>query len=846
MESFDELQLLQAACVPYKGNLLLLKTQSKDIHISNLNMTQRFASAIRKRSRLKFIEEHCMNPIFSARPSAPNPLSATLKPLAATLLLGSAVLAAQAHGADGATAGKQADASRDTALGTITVNARRREESAQQVPTPISVLGGETLENQRIYRVQDIQQLVPSTNVSYIHARQSSVSIRGLGNNPASDGLEGSVGVYLDNVYLGRPGMAVFDLLDVEQIDVLRGPQGTLFGKNTTAGVLNISTRKPTFSPERSIETSVGEDGYFQTRGSISGPLSDTLAGRFSAYRTRDDGYVKNEHDGEDLNGGARQGFRGQLLWQPSESFNLRWIGEYNEEDSDNGTLVLYSTGPTVNGVNRYEQRATAAGATLVDGKHRKVSLDTGQQVTVFQGGTSVEANWTLPNDFTLTSITAYRWWDFTPRNDDGLDVPAVLNAGVAVRDKQYSQEIRLASPTGGAFDYVLGAYWFKQDLDNHSFTYNGPLADAWNATASGALANVTSLGDGHIDTDSYALFAQGTWHLTERLDFTAGIRGTYEEKASWIRRDAPVGGAAVTGAAAAQRQGRAGAYDSGDLNQYSFAPSGLLSLSYQFNPDLLGYVSLSHGEKSGGVNLAVGSAPSAGADTLLVGTERANNAELGFKSTLLDKTLLLNANLFWTGVHGYQANAYDQANRVSYLTNAGSVRSRGVEAEATWQPLRGLTLNANGSYNDVRYQSYEDGTCPPEVSFQAGAPASCDLGGHQVVGASKWIGNLNGHYQWDLENNLQPYVNASYAFRSKAVGTIDDSDYGQLPSYAIVNLSTGLRGDLGDGQWDVSLWLKNAFDKTYFTSLWNSANGGYAGVLGTPRTLGVTARYDF
>ncbi|MCT0715627.1 TonB-dependent receptor plug domain-containing protein, partial [Pseudomonas aeruginosa] len=136
----------------------------------------------------------------------------------------------------------------DTALGKVTVTARRREEDSQKVPTPITVLGGETLEAQRISRVQDLQQVLPSVNVAYIHARQSSVAVRGIGNNPASDGLEGSAGIYLDNVYLGRPGMAVFDLLDIEQLELLRGPQGTLFGKNTTAGVLNISTRAPTFT----------------------------------------------------------------------------------------------------------------------------------------------------------------------------------------------------------------------------------------------------------------------------------------------------------------------------------------------------------------------------------------------------------------------------------------------------------------------------------------------------------------------------------------------------------------------------------------------------------------------
>ena len=694
--------------------------------------------------------------------------------------------------------------------------------------------------------IRDRQQLVPSVNVAYMHARQSSVSIRGQGNNPASDGLEGSVGLYIDNVYLGRPGMAVFDLMDIEQLEVLRGPQGTLFGKNTTAGVINISTRAPSFTPERSIETSVGEDGYFQTKGTLSGPLNDQLAGRISAYRTRSDGDIKNEFNGHDLNGGSRDGFRAQLLFKPNENFNLRWIGDYNEEDSSAGTRVLYNTGPTINGVNLYSARAAAAGATLVNGSHRKVNLDNDQHVTVHQGGTSVEANWTLPSDFTLTSVSSYRFWNFTPRNDDGLNVPATYNAGVSVEDKQYSQEFRLASPKGEFFDYVLGAYYFGSDLDNKSFAYYGPQADIWNGTPRGALANVNSVGRGHIKTDSFALFAQGTWHLTPRLDFTAGVRGTYEEKNAWVNRDAPVGGAAVTGAAATARRGRTGAYDSGDLNQYSSSPSGLLNLSYRFTDDLLGYATLSHGEKSGGVNLVVGSAPTAGADSLLIGTERANNAELGFKSTLWDRRLQLNANVFWTQVNAYQTNAYDDVNRVQYLTNAGSVRSRGVEFESTVIPLRGLTLNFNGSYNDVSYLSYKDAPCPPEVSQAPGAPASCDLSGHQVVGASKWIGNANGKYEWNLDNGLQPYVTGSYAFRSKAVGTVEDSDYGQIPSYAVVNLSTGLRGDFNQGQWDVSLWLKNAFDKTYYTTLWTGGNGGYEGLLGTPRTLGVTGRYDF
>jgi iron complex outermembrane receptor protein len=729
-------------------------------------------------------------------------------------------------------------------LQTVTVESRRRSEDAQQVPTAMSVLGAQTLEEQRLYRLQDLQQAMPSVNVAFMHARQSSLSIRGLGNNPASDGLEGSAGIYLDNVYLGRPGMAVFDLLDVEQIELLRGPQGTLFGKNTTAGVLNITTRRPSSTPQGSFASSVGEDGYSQNQASFSGPLNDTLSGRIAAYKTYENGYVKNEFDGHTLGGGVRQGVRGQLLFQPNDDFNLRWLADYHEEDSSAGTRSLFSTGPTINGVNRYEQRATAVGATLVDG--RRVNLDADQNVTVFQGGTSLEANWNLRNDYTLTSISAYRWWDFTPRNDDELNVDVMHNVGQSARDKQYSQEIRLASPVGEHFDYVLGAYYFRQEMSNKVFTDYGPLADTWNGTPQGALNNVTSVGHGDVDTDSFATFAQGTWHLTPVLDFSLGVRGTYERKLAQVTRNAPVGGAGVSGAAAAARAGRSGAYDSGDLSLYSFSPSALASLAWHVSDEVLAYASLSHGEKSGGVNLSVASAPVAGADSLLIGSERANDAELGIKTTLLDQRLLLNANLFWTVVHGYQTNAYDDVNLTSYLTNAGTVRSRGLELDSSWRPISGLTINVNGSFNDVRYLSYDEAPCPAEVALRPGAPAACDLSGHAVVGASKWIFNSNASYQWNLQNGLQPYVNGSYAWRSHAVGTVDDSREAQLPGYGLVNLSGGVRGDWGKGQWDVSLWMKNAFDKTYYTTLWNSPNGAYTGVLGTQRTVGMTARYDF
>ncbi|MES3707451.1 TonB-dependent receptor [Pseudomonas putida] len=758
--------------------------------------------------------------------------------LALALAFASSVTVAEEPTSVGATASKE------PLLKAVTVNARKRTESVQDVPTPVTVVDGATLEEQRIYRVQDIQQLAPSVNVAYQHARQASIAIRGLGNNPANDGLEGSTGIYLDNVYLGRPGMAVFDLLDVEQLEVLRGPQGTLFGKNTTAGVLNISTRKPSFTPERMIETSIGQRGYVQTKGSITGPLNDSLAGRLSLYRTREDGATKNLFDNDEVNGGERKGARGQLLWNINDDLNARFIADYNEERASYGTPTFFSYGPTINGVNLYKQRAAAAGANLVDSPY-KANFNGDTTKTTFQGGLSAEINWRLPSDFTLTSISAYRWWDVTPRNDEFLDISALVNGATSVRDKQWSQELRLASPTGGFFDYVVGAYYFRQDLKNQSIGSYGPDADAFYGYAPGAMNNIYSVTDGESTTDSYALFGQTTLHFTEQTELTLGIRGTYEEKTARIQRYEPQGGVPVTGNAARTRANQVGAFDSGDLSQYSFSPSGMVSLAHHFNPNLMGYVTLSHGEKAGGINLAVAAAATAGVESLMIGPERANNLEVGFKSTLLDGDLRLNGNLFWTEVGSYQATAYDPELRTRYLTNAGEVRSRGAELEAAWQPTRELSINSNLSYNDVRYTEYENGTCAPEISQVTGA-TSCDLSGATVPGASKWIFNVNSRYQWELANGLQPYVTGSYSFRSSAPNSQDDSEFAVNPSYGLANFSVGLRGEAGPGQWDASIWLKNAFDKLYYTNIATAPNGAYYGYVGDRRTLGVTARYDF
>ncbi|WP_083237489.1 TonB-dependent receptor [Burkholderia singularis] len=731
----------------------------------------------------------------------------------------------------------------------VVVTARRRKESAQRVPAPISTVSGDDLELLRNYRVQDLQTVLPSTNVAFIHARQSSVSVRGLGNNPANDGLEGSAGVYLDNVYLGRPGMAVVDSLDVEQIELLRGPQGTLFGKNSTAGILNITTRKPTMRTEASLEQSLGLHGYVQSKAVLSGPLSTTLAGRLVLYRTHEDGDVTNLFNGSRLNGGTREGVRGELLFKPSANLSARVIADYHREDSSYGTTVLYGFGPTINGYNPFLSRAASIGATPVTNPALyQVNLDSRQHVSVHQGGVSAEVNYTLPGGHTLTSISAARFWNFEPANDDNLNRPVIYNTGVAVNDHQLSQELRFASPTGGRIDYVLGAYYFHQRLSNNTFAFYGPFADAMIlGNHSGALANTASSAPATMTTDSFALFAQGTWHATPRADVTAGIRGTYETKAASVTRNAPVGGAPLPAALQAVRNGVIGQYASGDLNLYNLSPSALLNVGYKLAPDVLAYATLSHGEKSGGVNMSVSSAPTQGAQSLVVGPERANNAELGVKSEWFARRLIVNANLFWTQVSGYQATSFvaTPTGVVSVLSNAADVRSRGAELDLRAIPIRDLVLGVNASYVNATYTSYKNAPCPSEVSIP-NPKATCSLSGRPVAGAPRWIVNLNAQYQFRLRHEIDQYIAAQYSLRSSQYGTLDDSQYGRLPGYGVLNLTTGWRLATGRHQWDLSIWARNVFDKRYYLASFATYNGAYTASVGDERMIGATLRYDY
>jgi iron complex outermembrane receptor protein len=738
---------------------------------------------------------------------------------------------------------------------TIIVTARHRQEEIQTVPIPISTVSGKTLEQLNDYDPTSIQQFLPSTAVQSMSGRNTNFSIRGLGNNAINEGLDTSVGLYLDGVYLGRPGMAMVPMVDLAQIEELRGPQGTLFGKNTTAGVISFVTRKPVFSNEVMLSYSGGSRDYMIAQGVANTVLSESTATRLTAYATHDNGWLQNLNGGRPLDGNNNQGFRGQLLAVPDGGFNLRLSVDYNQQDSTLGTPVPYgNNGPG----STFYQRATAAGATnlITNANNYQVNINSPTQMRIRQGGVSAEANWLFDSGHKVTSITAGRYWNSSPSGDTDLtNVSLLYNQGYDTNDSQWSQELRVTSPESKTLTYVAGLYWLTQQVNINSYVTSGSNYTAFflgnNAfppPIRNSFSNVTTQSNSAGTTNSYAVYGQAVYHATDKLALSAGLRGTLEQKWGNSYRNAPSGGTVYT-----NQPGAMGAWGSGVMTLNNFAPTTLLNAAYQMLPNIMGYTSYTYGEKSGGFNLnGVGSGPTLGASSLQVNPERTNDFELGLKTDWYEKRVIANLNLFLTQVNGYQATSViipsGSTTPASVITNAGGVRSQGVEFDFMGKPTNPLSLRLNGSYNDVYYTSFQNGVCGAEMTASAGG--TCDLTGKPVNGAAKWIINTGGEYKFPLQNRLEPYGLGNYSWRSWSYGDISDSSYSVIPSYGILDMALGLRVPTGSQKWDASVWVKNATNAHYWSMTYQqtimNTNNPYVGAAAAPRTIGATLKVNF
>ncbi|HEV2599179.1 TonB-dependent receptor [Sphingopyxis sp.] len=778
--------------------------------------------------------------------------------------------AVDAEGEEAATAAAVAASAASYDGAEIIVSARRRDESAQDVPIALSVVGAAQLEQTGNYTLTQIQQIVPSLQVFSFNPRNTNINIRGLGSNVAltNDGLENGVGFYVDNVYFGRVGQSQFDLVDLQQIEVLRGPQGTLFGKNTTSGAINISSRKPSFDPEFSGEASVGDYGYYQLRASASGALvDDLLAVRVSGSVTERRGFLYNDTQNERAQDYSNWSVRGQLLFTPTADLEVRIIGDFARQKQNHvlnifaGYFGTYENGAAI--PNSFAERAArfpGYSFPTIDPFARRGEADSHYQSNMDGYGVSGQVDWDI-GSVKLTSITAYRWWDWNPANDgDSTSLPVITKAQQANRQRQFSQEIRLASDSDGPIDYVAGAYYFWQVIRGKGASAYGPAAALWNRPATSPLplaaweaaldgfeANSTS----DPRTRSYALFGQLDWKFTDRLTLTAGLRYTHEKKSGSFTQVhvAGIDLSTLPALLAAQAAGIRAQFNPVTSYSTGFTDnslSGLATLSWQFSDDALAYATYSRGNKSGGLNLTNLPAGLRPEDVAAVAPEKVDSYELGIKSEWFDKKVTLNVAGYWTEIRDYQTAITEQVqnsvNVRQYIANIPGVRSRGVEGDLSFAPSERASFYASVAYADTTYSDYPNAPQAPERLNISGIQ---DLTGEQLPGVPKFTYTLGGDVSAPLGNlggrDLSLYAHADYSHRSSFNTSSSNSIYADVPAYGIANARIGFRTD--DGLFDLSIWARNLFDKDYFQTLSPAVTGIVTSLIGEPRTIGATLR---
>lgn len=731
----------------------------------------------------------------------------------------------------------------DVSVEEVVVTVRRRTEKLQDVPITVSAIGGQTLAEERLDRVADYAAKIANFNALQQNTRVSTLTIRGVGGNANSDGSEAGVGLIVDNVFFTHPGFSWLDFVDLESVELARGPQGTLLGKNTTIGALVVTTKRPSFTPEGQVSATIANHERYQVRANVSGPLiGDKLAGRLTIYRDVGGGFIINKVDGQDYLGNDRWALRGQLLFENGD-FSNRLIAEHYETKEYNNFYPPAGDPPTfANGAarNGWERKLrTAFGYVPSYDTRHNADLDTQEEIVSRTDGVSNQFDWRL-GGHTLTSVTAWRRLYFRPKNDSDLSPYAIFRGGYDVDVDQYSQELRLASPTNGQFDYQAGVFLLKQEVSSNFRTLFFKDASAFflsPALPSLILDGLETNQVGKAETTSAAIFGQGTWRFDDRASLTAGLRYTWEKREA-SNRGLSFGGVPLTGPLASLAAYRAAVtgqpfYIEGEKE--SGAVSWLINPAYKLTDDILAYASISYGEKSGAANL--GARPG---DPVIIQPEKSIDYEIGLKTTWLDGRAYLNANLYWNDITDYQATLTTVTGAVprSYLANVGKVRLRGLELEGQAQITPALRVSGSAAFAEAKYESYRNAP-PPQELLYAGAPAFVDLSGTNVPFAPKFTGQISVNYEEPIRDDLVLFAYANQTWRSSTFQHAL-SQYGRQDAYGLTHAGLGLKS--ANGRWSANVWARNLFDKKYAAAFGNaSANTPYIAILGEPRTFGLT-----
>ncbi len=688
----------------------------------------------------------------------------------------------------------------------IVVTARKREESAQNVPISITALTGADLAERGIERVSDLIGTVPNLTSDGGGSVLGAMGLRGIVAQTRNIGFDSGLGVYIDGVLTVRPNGADQELPDIATVEVLRGPQGTLFGRNTTAGAILLTTRKPNLEKaELEGRVAVGNLGQKEASAYASTPLVDEVLGiKMAGSYAKRDGYLYNTVDGKKHNDTNRKSWRGGVEWKPTDELDISLGGSYLKQ---NESLVLGQV--TAADIVTFPPSAAAYFSDPYT-----VAFDGPDALERRLWMTNLNINWQL-NDYTLTSITAYG--DNRTRaavDNDSTPFP-ISTSDFRDGAKQFTQELRIASPTSGSFDYLAGIFYLHQKADSYRVTTTfGPPTAPPPSQFLGFITDSSTLA-----TDAYALFGSFNWRLVDKWTLSGGMRYGSEKKSVEFSQSnttfIPLTGPFSLPNVAV------------DLSRKDSDVSGNLAISYQaFETGRL-YASVARGIKSGGYNPDI-----VGSADISFEPEKATSYEAGLKSDLLDRRLRINTAVFYTDYKEMQVSSLVGA--AFQIRNAGAAKIKGLELEVAAKPASKVELNLGVGYTDAKFtrfpncfgiESCEDNRLP----FVPRWTASAAVQYHQPVGQGSINANLDANYRSSI------YYEAS------------NDPTGLMPGYTLVNARLGYLTNVDRSNWGLTLFAKNLFDKRYFDSSFYLAPFNERLVrYAPPRTYGIEATYKY
>lgn len=729
------------------------------------------------------------------------------------------------------------------AIEEVVVTAQKRAESMQEIPIAITAFSGDALREDGISNMQDIGNRTPGLVFAAFSAGQPEIAIRGIGTKEDGASASDSTVVSVDDVYIAARTAQVFDIFDLERVEVLRGPQGTLYGKNSIGGSINFVTSKPTEDLVARARITSGNYGRRDFGGMISGQLSEGLFGKVAFSKRDHDGYLRNLLNGNREGDTDTLAWRTQIRWLPSE--NVEVLFSADGADDDNGSSnrePVGSAGPLHDCPNCVSNPVAVNQALGGAG-------DPWTTLSEFEGftdrevnGYSVKVNWEL-DAFTFTSITAYRESDFDWAEDsEGLppapfidltagggallgSLPASMGFAFDVNDaaieetEQFTQEFRLTSNESDGLKWVVGFFYSEEEVERtetFSFTSLGGFGDF-----------SVQHSDQENDSTSWAVYGQGTYPLTDTLSLTAGIRYSWEEKEIGV-------GATIDSGLGLLLQNFPFTQEKEDWDSID----GRLALDWNVAEDILVYASISTGFKSGGFT---GSASSQARATTPFDEETAISYEVGFKSLLADKTLQLNATAFFTDYEDLQVTRFFQPQGGTFgefiTENAGTAEISGLEVEILWLPTEGLEIGGSFAYLDGEYTEF-DGT--PDVS------GGGDFSGNDLRQAPPVTANVFAKYTMQLGDDIGSVsAKVDYRYQDHSFYDPNNNDITDIPQYRIWNGRVAWKSP--QGHWEVAGWIKNIGDEEYRTHVFSQRGSRIAFALfGEPRTSGVTVTYNY